>query len=236
MSIDQAEMQLALEKYFNFSLQTLFRSHTLIQQNKVSPSFIKGSLHSPFTISGIVSDNNTTYSCKVQSKEPGKVVTTCSCKKHSPLMACEHILSLFYDFYQQQILQGSLLHNEEPEQDDLSQCAQSPRFGIIMRSPQDLLCKRRATSFNELNFKLTSGQEINLTDSPVRPFLGVININLVAAADETGKTIIKNNHPLYYVSLSLLMHDQVLKKINLLGMISFSIGTVGKHFLLRRNG
>lgn len=132
-------------------------------------------------------------------------------------MACEHILSLFYDFYQQQILQGSLLHNEEPEQDDLSQCAQSPRFGIIMRSPQDLLCKRRATSFNELNFKLTSGQEINLTDSPVRPFLGVININLVAAADETGKTIIKNNHPLYYVSLSLLMHDQVLKKINLLG-------------------
>lgn len=217
MSIDQAEMQLALEKYFNFSLQTLFRSYNLVEHNKVNQSFVKGSLNSPFTLSGIVSDNNTTYSCKIQSKSPEiPIITQCNCKKHSTAQACEHVLSLFYDFYQQQVLQGSLLQNATSMSSLDHDSAQSPRYGIVIRTPQDLICKKRASSFQEITFRLNNGNEVNLDSLNIRPFIGTIHLEFTPAVDESGKPILKNYHPLYYLKASLYYNNETFHHINFL--------------------
>lgn len=216
MSIDQAEMQLALEKYFNFSLQTLFRSYNLVEHNKVNQSFVKGSLNAPFTLSGIVSDNNTTYSCKIQSKSPDvDIITQCNCKKHSVAQACEHVLSLFYDFYQQQVLQGSLLQNENMTAMD-PESALSPRYGIVIRSPQDLVCKKRTSSFNEIIFRLNNGNDVTIAELTAKPFLGNIKLEFNAAIDEAGKPISKNYQPLFYLKATLVDQDMHYEHINFL--------------------
>jgi superfamily II DNA or RNA helicase len=217
VSIDQAEMQLALEKYFNFSLQTLFRSYNLVEHNKVNQSFVKGSLNAPFTLSGIVSDNNTTYSCKIQSKSPDvEIITQCNCKKHSTAQACEHVLSLFYDFYQQQVLQGSLLQNETTIAGQDIESAQSPRYGIVIRAPQDLICRKRASSFHEITFRLNNGTEATLSDFSIKPYLGEILLEFNPAVDESGRAILKNFHPLYYLKATLRTEDTHYKHINFL--------------------
>lgn len=215
MLIEQTELQSALGKFFSFSIPTLIKCHALIEQNKITPSFIKGSINSTFTLSGIVSDNNTTYSCKLQCKDVGKIQTQCTCKNHTAQNPCEHVLSLFYDFYQQQLLQGSILQNTDSVATDLS--AKSPRYGILLKSPQDLIYQKRSTSFFDITYEQLDGSKFVLDETSVRPFLGEISVEFIAATDENKKNILKNNQPLYFVSFSLNLQDKTLKNINVLG-------------------
>ena len=53
----------------SFDPAIIFQGQKMVEQGRVSLSFVKGSLEGFFIVSGIVSENNTSYEAKVSFKK-----------------------------------------------------------------------------------------------------------------------------------------------------------------------
>jgi len=89
-------VQNLLDKYFDPSV--VFQGRKMVDQGRVSLSFMKGSLQTYLIVSGIVAENNTNYESKVSLKHVDgteKFTTNCSCILPQP---CHHAGSLLLKF------------------------------------------------------------------------------------------------------------------------------------------
>src|SRR5690606_6965577 len=83
-----SSIQDLLQKFYDPSV--VFLGQKMVEQGRVSLSFMKGSFETYFIVSGIVAENNTNYEAKVSFKrieEEEKLSTQCSCNLPQP---CHH--------------------------------------------------------------------------------------------------------------------------------------------------
>jgi hypothetical protein len=106
----------------NYAQEIIFLARRMMDQGRVSLSFMKGSLESYFIVSGIIAENNTNYEAKVSyKKSEDKFTTQCSCNLWNAEKPCHHTASLLLKFSDLQEKQGTTggasiplsLHNQE---------------------------------------------------------------------------------------------------------------------------
>jgi superfamily II DNA or RNA helicase len=146
-----------LANFFNQLVSTspsaINRAYQLLSTEKTSLSFFKGSWPKPYIISGITTENNTTFTSKVNAKE-SEFTWSCSCKHWLPDSACQHILAVMYQFYYQELLAGKIQNAQSASM----QYASLTEPGSIIRHPQQFNSTWNHKNFSELNYKMASGE------------------------------------------------------------------------------
>jgi superfamily II DNA or RNA helicase len=168
-----------LQKNFDPSVQ--FLSQKMVEQGRVSLSFMKGSFETYFIVSGIVSENNTNYEAKISFKRiegEERLTPQCSCILPKP---CHHAGSLLIKFSDLQEKRDS-----HPEQNiSLSLIAQEgvhvERYGSLLKSAPLIPGARMNSTFSSLQYTLTNRKVVNFP-APSK-WQGKLLVNLIKASD-----------------------------------------------------
>ena len=86
-----------------FDSPMIFQARKMVEQGRVSLSFMKGTYETYFIVSGITAENNTNYESKISFKRneeapDGRLVTTCTCKLWNTEKSCHHAAALLIKF------------------------------------------------------------------------------------------------------------------------------------------
>jgi SNF2 family DNA or RNA helicase len=164
----------------SFDPAIIFQGQKMVEQGRVSLSFAKGSLEGFFIVSGIVSENNTSYEAKVSFKkseeEKGKLTTNCSCNLPQP---CHHTSSLLIKFSDVQDKKGPDL-SRPLSLTMMGQDGVTPeRYGTLVKHAPLLNGAKTNSTFSSLNYTLSS-RKISQFPAPT-PWRGKLLVNLVPA-------------------------------------------------------
>lgn len=165
----------------SFDPAIIFQGQKMVEQGRVSLSFVKGSLEGFFIVSGIVSENNTSYEAKVSFKkiedeEKGKLTTNCSCNLPQP---CHHTSSLLIKFSDVQDKKGPDL-TRPLSLSMIGQDGVTPeRYGTLIKHAPQLNGAKTNSTFSSLNYTLTS-RKIAQFPAPTT-WRGKLLVNLVPA-------------------------------------------------------
>src|ERR1043165_2828332 len=128
-----APVQELLQK--NFASSVIFQAQKMVEQGRVSLSFMKGSFDTYLIVSGILSENNTNYESKVSFKQ-GNLTTQCPCKLWNAEKPCHHPASLLIKFSDLQSKQQTASLDGRPV--SLSLMAQEgvhvERYGTLIKA------------------------------------------------------------------------------------------------------
>ena len=168
-----------LNKFYDPSV--VFLGQKMVEQGRVSLSFMKGSFETYFIVSGIVAENNTNYEAKVSFKrveEDEKISTQCSCNLPQP---CHHTGSLLIKFSDLQEKQDP--SNTQPI--SLSLMAQEgvhvERYGTLLKSAPQITGAKMNSTFSSLQYTLTNRKVVNFPAPS--PWKGKILVNLIRASE-----------------------------------------------------
>jgi superfamily II DNA or RNA helicase len=205
----------------NFETTTVFQAQKLVEQGRVSLSFVKGSLETYLIVSGIIAENNTNYESKVSFKKTpenadGKVSTQCSCNLWNSERHCHHTASLLIKFTEFQDknpghtrpLSTGLLGQEGVHVD---------RYGTLIKAAPALQGARMNSTFSSLQYTLTNRKVANFP-APSR-WEGKLIVDLVPA------TVLEEYREVLYVEdkhtylFSWLNQDGITKEISLFDVL-----------------
>jgi SNF2 family DNA or RNA helicase len=169
-----------------FDPTTTFQAQKLVDQGRISPSFIKGTLETYLIISGIVAENNTNYESKVSFKKTpenaaGKLTTQCSCHLWNAERPCHHTASLLIKFSDLQDKQQEI--SQRPMSISLlgQEGVHVERYGTLVKAAPSLSGARMNSTFSSLQYTLTNRKVVNFP-APSR-WQGKLLINLVPATE-----------------------------------------------------
>lgn len=168
-----------LHKHFDASAQ--FLSQKMVEQGRVSLSFMKGSFETYFIVSGIIAENNTNYEAKVSFKRiegEEKITAQCTCILPKP---CHHAGSLLIKFSDLQDKQES-----NPGQPiSLSLIAQEgvhvERYGTLLKAAPAIPGAKMNSTFSSLQYTLTNRKVVNFP-APSR-WRGKLLVNIIKASE-----------------------------------------------------
>jgi SNF2 family DNA or RNA helicase len=169
----------------SFDSATVFLGQKMVDQGRVSLSFVKGSFETYFIVSGIVAENNTNYEAKISFRRSdetpeGRLTTTCSCNLWSALKPCHHTASLLIKFAD---VHGKANAGEGSHPVSLSLMAQEGvhvnRYGTLVKAAPQLTGAKMNSTFSSLQYTLTNRKVVNFP-APTR-WRGKLIINLVPA-------------------------------------------------------
>jgi superfamily II DNA or RNA helicase len=165
----------------HFSPGPLFQGRKMVDQGRVSLSFMKGNLDNYLIISGIVSENNTSYEAKISYKrieEQEKLSTQCTCILPQP---CHHAASL--------LIKYSDLKDKQEESKttpvSLSFLSQEgvhvDRYGTLLKSATQIPGAKINSTFSSLQYTLTNRKVIHFP-APSK-WRGKLLVNLIKASE-----------------------------------------------------
>ena len=175
-------VQLLLQESFDSPI--IFQARKMVEQGRVSLSFMKGTYETYFIVSGITAENNTNYESKISFKRTdenpnGKLVTTCTCKLWNPEKSCHHAAALLIKF-------SDISEKHEPGATDrinLSLMAQEgvhvERYGTLIKAAPALTGARTNSTFSSLQYTLLNRKVVNFP--PPSKWKGKLLINLIPA-------------------------------------------------------
>jgi superfamily II DNA or RNA helicase len=215
-----------LERYYQPS--TVFQGRKMVEQGRVSLSFMKGSFETYLIVSGIISENNTSYEAKVSFKRidgQDKLTTQCTCILPQP---CHHTGSLLIKFEDVQGKQGetkgqpvslSLLSQEGVHVD---------RYGTLLKSAPAIRGAKMNSTFSSLQFTLTNRKVVNFP-APSK-WKGKLLINLVKASQfEEYKDILYIDEK-YTYQFSWQYGDEVTKEVSIFDVLYLFNWKTGEAF------
>jgi hypothetical protein len=170
------DIQQILRQHYEAS--AVFLAQRMVDQGRVSLSFMRGSLSTYFIVSGIVSENNTGYAAKISYKQ-GHLSTQCSCNLWDEKRPCHHTASLLIKFSQMQ--EKAEVRTDRPlSMSIMAQDGVHPeRYGTLVKSAPAIPGAKVNSSFSSLQYTLTNRKVINFP-VPSR-WRGKLIINLVPA-------------------------------------------------------
>jgi superfamily II DNA or RNA helicase len=176
-----SEIQDLLQNQFDSSI--VFQAQRLVDQGRVSLSFMKGGLATYFIVSGIISENNTGYESKISFKRSddkiGRLTTQCSCKLWTLERPCHHAASLLIKFDQHQdkeeIASGRPYSVGVMSQEGVH----VERYGTLIKAAPTMTGAKMNSSFSSLQYTLLNRKVINFP-APSK-WRGKLLINLVPA-------------------------------------------------------
>jgi superfamily II DNA or RNA helicase len=204
----------------NFDPSIVFLAQKMVEQGRVSLSFMKGSFDTYFIVSGIIAENNTNYEAKVSFKRTEteeKLTTQCSCKLWNPEKYCHHTASLLVKFSELQDKQDK----KTGQPISLSLMAQEgvhvERYGTLVRSAPALSGAKMNSTFSSLQYTLTNRKVVNFP-APSR-WKGKLLVNLIKASElEQFKDVLYVDEKFTY-QFSLQEEDQVTKEVSLFDVL-----------------
>jgi SNF2 family DNA or RNA helicase len=168
-----------LDKFYQANV--IFQGRKMVEQGRVSLSFMKGSLESYLIISGIVAENNTNYEARVSFKkidDHEKLSSQCSCILPQP---CHHSGSLLLKYAEIQDKQADKINSPV----SLSLLSQEgvhvERYGTLIKTPLQLTGARVNSTFSSLQYTLTNRKVTNFP--PPSNWKGKLLINLIKASE-----------------------------------------------------
>ncbi|MGE3609111.1 MAG: DEAD/DEAH box helicase [Bacteriovoracaceae bacterium] len=166
----------------NYDSPTIFQARKMIEQGRVSLSFVKGSFDTYFIVSGILAENNTNYESKVSFKRiegVEKLTTQCTCKLWNAEKPCHHTASLLLKFDE---IQAKGETSTEPL--SLSLISQdgvhTERYGTLIKSAPSIQGAKMNSTFSSLQYTLINRKVVNFP-APSK-WKGKLLINLVPAS------------------------------------------------------
>jgi superfamily II DNA or RNA helicase len=168
----------------NFEASTIFAAQKMVDQGRVSLSFVRGSFESYFIVSGIIAENNTNYEAKISFKRnelgEGKLTTQCTCKLWNTEKPCHHTASLLIKFNQMQEK-----HEANPQRSvSLNLMSQdgvhAPRYGSLFKTATSIPGARSNSTFSSLQYTLLNRKVVNFP-APSK-WRGTLQIDLVPAS------------------------------------------------------
>lgn len=164
---------------FSFDPTMLFQAQKMVEQGRVSLSFMKGSLETYIIVSGIIAENNTNYESKVSYKQQ-KLTSQCTCKLWTADKHCHHSASLLIKYKDLQEKQQT----PEGQSMSLSLLAQEgvhvERYGTLVKSAPSLPSAKMNSTFSSLQYTLTNRKVVNFP-APSK-WKGKLHINLFPAS------------------------------------------------------
>ncbi len=165
----------------NFQPNTLFQARKMVEQGRVSLSFMKGSFETYLIISGIIAENNTNYESKISFKRiegEDKLSTNCTCILPQP---CHHNGSLLVKFMDLQSKQGEIKGNPI----SLSLLSQEgvhvERYGTLLKGAPQIPGAKMNSTFSSLQYTLTNRKVVNFP-APSK-WKGKLIINIIKASE-----------------------------------------------------
>jgi SNF2 family DNA or RNA helicase len=179
-----ASLQELIQRSFDASI--IFQAQKMVEQGRVSLSFVKGTFETYFIVSGIIAENNTNYESKISFKRTenpdGKLTTQCTCKLWNFEKACHHTASLMIKFSQ---LQEK--HEHQPGMGgagiSMSLLSQEgvhvARYGTLVKAAPALTGARMNSTFSSLQYTLSNRKTVNFP-APTK-WRGKLHVDLVPA-------------------------------------------------------
>lgn len=156
----------------------------MVEQGRVSLSFMKGSFETYFIVSGIVAENNTNYESKISFKRVEgveKLTTQCSCKLWNTEKPCHHTASLLIKFDDLQSKQDTT--SGKPV--SLSLMAQDgvhvSRYGTLLKSAPAIPGAKMNSTFSSLQYTLTNRKVVHFP-APSK-WRGKLIVNIIPATE-----------------------------------------------------
>lgn len=170
----------------NFQDSILFQAQKMVEQGRVSLSFTKGNPEGFFIVSGIISENNTSYEAKVSAKKSeNKFNTQCSCHLWSEAQPCHHTASLLLKF-------ADLNQNLNPANTSSSapvlhyamignEGVHVERYGTLVKEAPRLVGAKMSSTFSSLQYTLKNRKVINFP--PPSRWEGKLKVELFPAGE-----------------------------------------------------
>lgn len=201
----------------HFSPEIIFQGRKMVDQGRVSLSFMKGSFEGYLIVSGIVAENNTKYESKVSFKRnenEERLTTHCTCIHPQP---CHHSAGLLIKFNELQSshtqakgtpLSMSLLAQEGVHVNE---------YGTLIKSATQIPGSRMSSTFSSLQYTLTNRKIINFP-APSR-WKGKLVINVIKASEfEEYKDVIYIEDK-YGYRFSWMDEDQTVDQISIFDIL-----------------
>ncbi|MFA7612778.1 MAG: DEAD/DEAH box helicase [Candidatus Caldatribacteriota bacterium] len=166
----------------HFTDAIIFQAQKMVEQGRVSLSFTKGNPEGFFIVSGIVSENNTTYESKVSAKiSENKFNTQCSCHLWSEEQPCHHTASLLFKF--SDLKQNTTAAPSSPLHYQMigNEGVHVERYGTIVKDAPKLIGAKMNSSFSSLQYTLKNRKVINFP--PPSRWEGKLKVNLFPAKE-----------------------------------------------------
>lgn len=168
-----------LENYFRPEI--IFQGRKMVEQGRVSLSFMKGSFDTYLIISGIISENNTSYESKVSFKRidgEEKLNTQCTCILPQP---CHHTGSLLIKFADLQNKKSLSPANQMSVSLFSQEGVHVDRYGSLVKGAPSLPGAKMNSTFSSLQYTLTNRKIINFP-APSK-WKGKLLINIIKASE-----------------------------------------------------
>lgn len=176
---EKSAIQELLEKFY--TPETVFQGKKMVDQGRVSLSFMKGGLDTYLIVSGIIAENNTNYESKISFKRidgEEKLNTHCTCIYPQP---CYHSGSLLIKFKEVQQKQGANIDNKISLSLITQEGVHVERYGTLIKSAPQITGARTNSTFSSLQYTLTNRKIINFP-APSK-WKGKLVINLIKASE-----------------------------------------------------
>ncbi len=208
-----SSVQDLLDHYFRPEI--VFQGRKMVEQGRVSLSFMKGSLDAYFVVSGIVAENNTNYETKLsfkRSDENEKLSSHCSCILPQP---CHHAGSLLLKFSD---LQTKEDHTRPVSLNFLShEGVHIDRYGTLIKSAPQIQGAKMNSTFSSLQYTLTNRKLVNFP-APSK-WRGKLRVNLIKASEfEEYKDVIYIEEK-YAYKFSWKSDEEVVEEVSIFDVL-----------------
>jgi superfamily II DNA or RNA helicase len=215
----------------SFDSATIFLAEKMVDQGRVSLSFMKGTFETYFIVSGIIAENNTNYESKISFKRIEGVETfstQCTCNLWNAEKACHHTASLLLKFIDLQ---------DKHEKGDgrsisLSLMAQEgvhvERYGTLFKAAPAIPGAKMNSTFSSLQYTLTNRKVVNFP-APSK-WKGKLLVNLVKASElEEYKDVLYIDEKFTY-KFSLQDEDNITHEVSMFDVLYLFNWKTGEAF------
>ncbi|MBY0518532.1 MAG: DEAD/DEAH box helicase [Bacteriovoracaceae bacterium] len=160
-----------------------FQARRLVELGRVSLSFIKGSLDNHLVVSGIVSDNNTTYETKFTwKKETQTFQAKCNCPIWVQEESCVHGASLWLRWQQ-----FSAAGNEQKVKTNsgpsfFGEGVSAVQYGTFIKQATYLQGSKPSSTFGSLSYLLTD-RKVVVYPAPTK-WIGTLVVNILPTTED----------------------------------------------------
>ncbi len=160
-----------------------FQARRLVELGRVSLSFIKGSLDNHLVVSGIVSDNNTTYETKFTWKKESQIFQArCNCHIWIQEESCVHGAALWLRWQQ-----FSAAGNEQKVKTTsgpsfFGEGVSAVQYGTFIKQATYLQGSKPSSTFGSLSYLLTD-RKVVVYPAPTK-WVGTLVVDILPTTED----------------------------------------------------
>jgi superfamily II DNA or RNA helicase len=216
----------------SFEASVVFLAQKMVEQGRVSLSFMKGSFETYFIVSGIVAENNTNYESKISFKRVEgveKLTTQCTCKLWNAEKPCHHTASLLIKFSDMQEKHATATPGQPISLSLMSQeGVHVDRYGTLLKAAPAIPGAKMNSTFSSLQYTLTNRKVVNFP-APSK-WKGKLLVNIIKASEfEEYKDVLYVDEK-YTYQFSWEFEDQIVKEVSIFDVLYLFNWKTGEAF------